>query len=54
MDEYNWTKIAINIILGLISLHFSLRKKSPEYRAIWRKIRRTYIRLNESSRIAWP
>jgi hypothetical protein len=54
VDEYNWTKIAISIISGLISLHFGLRKNSPEYRAIWRKVRRTYIRLNESSRIAWP
>ena len=54
MDECNWAKIAISIISGLISLHFHLRKTSPEYRAIWRKIRRTYIRMNESSRIAWP
>ena len=47
MEDFNWLKIAVGVIVGLIGLHFSLRKSSSEYRAIWRKVRR----LNESSRI---
>jgi hypothetical protein len=40
VEKLNWLKIGIGFVLGMIALHVAFRRRSSEYRAFWRKLRR--------------